>query len=204
MKKIILLFALLATTTLSFAQNNAKKLLDEAIETIKKQPKFSANFSVSINGKNHNGSLDVDNQKYVIKLMGITQLYDGNKTYHISPSDEEVTISKSKAASDYNLANLLTMYQKGFTYTMDTKKTENKRNIQYIKLVPTDKNNAFKEIVLGIDTQNKQLYKKTDVLKNGTKTTLTIQSFNVYPKFSKTHFTFNKSAYSSYFFNEID
>lgn len=204
MKKIFFLLVLIANISVSFAQNNAKKLLEQAIETIKKQPKFSANFSVQINGKHHNGTLDVENQKYLIKLMGITQLYDGNKTYHINPTDEEITISNNKAANEYNLSNLLSIYQKGYTYTIDVKKTENKRSIQYIKLVPTDKNHAVKEIILGIDNQNKQLYKKTDVLKNGTKTVLTIQSFNIYPKFSKTHFTFNKSAYTNYYFNTID
>ena len=57
---------------------------------------------------------------------------------------------------------------------------------------------------IGIDATTKHIYNLIEVGKNGTKTTLTVNSFKTDEPISKTLFTFDESKYSDYFINRID
>lgn len=204
MKKITIYIAIAFVSFNSFGQNEAKKLLDQVSTKVKSYTNFSLGFTYNINGKNTKGDLSVQGQKYVVNFMGFTQIYDGSKTYMISPSDEEVTVSSKGSSNAVSISNVLSFYTSGYSYQMDSKKNEGGKTIQYVKLTPTSKNSDIKEVLLGIDLANKNVYKKIDVLKNGTKNTLTINSFKTNQSLSKNHFTFTKSKYPNYYINHLD
>lgn len=204
MKKILTLAALICVSITTNAQSNAKKLLDEVTAKVQSYNSFSLNFTYTISGKDSNGKLDVQKDKYVVEFMGVKQLYDGSKTYLINPMDEEVGISSKGSQDALSLSKILSFYTTGYTYTMDIKMKEAGKNIQYVKLKPTSQKNEVKEILLGIDLATKNIYKKIEVLKNGSKNTLTIKSFKTNPTFSKNHFTFTKSQYPNYYIHNID
>ena len=87
---------------------------------------------------------------------------------------------------------------------MDIVQNVKGRKIQYIKLTPTNAKDARKEILLGIDSQTKHIYNLIEMGKNGTKTTLTVNSFKTNQPLSKNQFTFAQSKYPNYYINKLD
>lgn len=78
------------------------------------------------------------------------------------------------------------------------------RKIQFVKLNPIDTNSEIKEVYLGIDAQTKHIYRLIEVGNNGTKTTLTVNSFKTNEPISKSLFTFDENKYADYYINNID
>ncbi|MEZ4853706.1 outer membrane lipoprotein carrier protein LolA, partial [Flavobacterium sp.] len=130
----------------------------------------------------------------------------GKKVYTIVPEDEEITISKfdenDKDAITPN--RMLTFFNSGFKYSWDILQNVKGRKIQYVKLIPISSKDQRKEILIGIDQQTKNIYNLIEVGKNGTKTTLTVNSFKTNQPLSKNHFTFTESKYKDYYINRLD
>lgn len=211
MKKIIaLLFITLSVNT--FAQNEAKTLLNEVSEKVKSYENISIEFKYTLENISENikqetkGDVVMQGEKYRLNILGITRLFDGSKMYSISTEDEEVTISSH--IDDDNDAitpsKMLSFYEDGYTYSLDIKQDIKGRKIQYVKLTPIDSNSEIKEILLGIDAQTKHIYNLIQVGKNSTKTTFTVNSFDTNEPVSKTLFTFDASKYKDYYINNLD
>jgi hypothetical protein len=99
---------------------------------------------------------------------------------------------------------MLTFFNSGYRYTLDEAATIKGRKIQYVKLVPMSSKDQRKEILLGIDSQTKNIYNLIEIGKKGTKTTLTVNSFKTNQPLSKNQFTFVKSKYPNYYINSLD
>lgn len=205
MKKLMTLFALLLVTFSIQAQNSdkAKKLLDEVSNKIKSYNNISLDFTYQNGSQEGKGKATIQGEKYTVDFMGITQIFDGNKIYIINPNDEEVTISSNNDNQGVSIAGLLTFYQNGYTYVWDKTQNMGGKTIQYIKLLPLN-NRSLTEIYLGIDTQTKHIYNRTDVFKNGSRIIITVNSFKTNQTLSKNHFTFTKSKYPNYYINNLD
>ncbi len=205
---MIKFFSLLSVFFISLnsqAQNSdqAKKMLDEVSNKIKSYKNITLDFTYQTENHEGKGNATIQGEKYIVDFMGVTQLFDGTKTYIINPNDEEVTISSSKDEQAVSIAGLLTFYQQGYTYVWDTTQKVGGKTIQYIKLIP-NKSRDVKEIYLGIDTQTKHIYNRTDVYRNGSRVIITVNSFKTNQTLSKNHFTFTKSKYPNYYINNLD
>jgi hypothetical protein len=99
---------------------------------------------------------------------------------------------------------MLTFFNKGYKYVWDIQQNINGRKIQLIKLIPTNTKDQRKEILLGIDTQTKTIYNLIEIGKNGTRTTLTVNSFKTNQPLSKNQFTFVAGKYPNYYINKLD
>ncbi|MBT8305674.1 MAG: outer-membrane lipoprotein carrier protein LolA, partial [Maribacter sp.] len=80
-------------------------------------------------------------------------------------------------------------------YNWDILQNVQGRKIQFIKLIPIDTNTEIKSILLGIDAETKHIYKVIETGKNGTTTTITVNSFKTNQPLSKTLFTFDENKY---------
>jgi len=80
---------------------------------------------------------------------------------------------------------------------MDILQNVNGRKIQFVKLTPIDTNSEIKNILLGIDAETKHIYKVIETGKNGTTTTITVNTFKTDQTLSKTLFTFDEAKYKS-------
>jgi hypothetical protein len=144
--------------------------------------------------------------KYRLNILGVTRLFDGQTLYAISAEDEEVTISSDN--DDENDAitpsKMLSFYEDGYSYSLDITQNINGRKIQYVKLTPIDSNSEIKNLLLGIDAQTKHIYNLIQLGKNGTKTTLVVNSFKTNAPLSKTLFTFDANKYKDYYINKLD
>ena len=108
---------------MNYAQNQdqeAKSLLNEVNSKINSYNNIQISFKYILENKDEFirqetfGELSIDQNKYVLEVLGITRIFDGYKLYTISKDDEEVTISSNinqdeNTISPNNLLNFLKM-----------------------------------------------------------------------------------------------
>ena len=203
MKKIIVLVVFF-TSALSMAQNSAKakSLLDEVYNKVKSYDNIFVDFKYALHNSEANinqetrGDVTMQGDRYVFNYLGSQQLFDGKKVYTIVPENEEVTIeNKSTDENTITPSKMLTFYKTGHTYEMDILQTIQGRKIQFVKRIPIDTNSEIKSILLGVDAETKHIYRLIETGKNGTKTTITVNSFKTNQPLSKTLFTFDEAKY---------
>lgn len=196
----------------SFSQNKGKALLNEVSQKVKSYQNISIDFKYVLENtaerikQETRGDVVLQGDKYKLNILGVTRLFDGKTLYSINPEDEEVTISSQNEDSDDDItpSKMLSFYENGYTYAMDIEQNVQGRKIQYVKLTPIDSNSEINYILLGIDAQTKHIYTLIQIGKNGTKTTLTVNSFKTNEPLSKTLFTFDATKYKDYYINKLD
>ena len=210
MKKKLFYFILLITNSVYCqSSENAKKILDDVSIKISSFENISFDFTYSLNNKEEQikqettGNVTVSGNKYKLNYLGATQLFDGEKTYTIIPENEEITISKSDDENEVSInpSKLLTFYKSGYSYSMDIKQKHLDKSIQFIKLMPIDKNSDLKYLLLGIDMNSKDIYRLIEIGKNQTTTTLTINNQKTNIKLNDSFFSINLKNYPNYFIN---
>ena len=214
MKSFLQIIAILFLSFNLQAQNSqkAKALLDEVSAKVKSYSNISIDFKYSMTNQKENlnqeskGSVVMQGNKYVLNFMGVTKIYDGKKIYNIVPEDEEISISKFDESKDDSVtpSKMLTFFNSGYKYFWDIPQNVRGRKIQYIKLVPSNAKDERKEILLGIDVNTKHIYNLMEMGKDGSKTTITVNSFKTNQPLSKNQFTFAESKYPNYYINKLD
>ncbi len=204
MKKIVFIIAFLSVGFVQ-AQNaaKAKALLDEVSQKINSYNNIVIDFKYTLNNKAENikqevrGDVTIADNKYYLNYLGATQIFDGKKLYTIIPENEEVTIEdkSDEDAATISPSKMLSFYKKGYNYSWDILQNVRGRKIQYVKLTPIDSNAEIKYVLLGIDITTKHIYNLIETGKNGTQTTITVNSFKTNQPISKTLFTFDAKKY---------
>jgi outer membrane lipoprotein-sorting protein len=214
MKKIIVF--ILAISSMTFhAQNReseAKSLLDQVSAKVNGYENMVLDFKYVLDNNEENihqetrGNVTLVGDNYLLNILGITRIFDGEKLITISPEDEEVTISTQNTAEENTItpSQLLSFYEEGYTYKMDIVQNIRGRKIQYIKLTPIDSTTEIKYVLLGIDINTKHVYNLIEIGNNAIKTTLTITTFKTNQPLPKTLFVFDPSKYNDYFINTLD
>jgi outer membrane lipoprotein-sorting protein len=190
----------------------AKELLDEVSDKVRSYENIVIEFKYTLNNPKENinqeskGNVALQGNLYNLNFMGVTKIFDGKKIYTIVPEDEEITIANFDANDENAISpnKMLTFFKTGYKYNWDIPQNLKGRKIQYVKLTPYSSKDQRKEILIGIDVQTKHIYTVIEVGKNGTKTTLTVNSFKTNQPLSKNHFTFTKSKYPNFYINKLD
>jgi outer membrane lipoprotein-sorting protein len=198
--------------TTNAQDKKAKTLLNEVTAKIKSYDNVVIDFKYALNNSKENinqnskGNVTLQGNKYVLNFMGVTKIFDGKKTYTIVPEDEEVSVSNINDSDEKAItpSKMLTFFNTGYKFIWDISQNINGRKIQYIKLSPNNIKDQRKEILLGIDIQTKTINNLIEIGKNGTKTTLTVNSFKTNQPLSKNQFTFVVSKYPNYYINKLD
>lgn len=204
MKRIFLLITLLVggLITAHAQTDKAKQLLDEVNSKMSSYNNIYIDFKYNLDNMVENinqetkGNVTIAKDKYVLNYLGATKMYDGNKTYTIVPENEEVTIEKNATdETTITPSKMLTFYKKGYKYKWDIQQNVRGRKIQYIELKPQKANSEVKQILLGIDVQTKHIYNLIEIGKNGTKTTITVNTFKTNQPLSDNVFKFDREKY---------
>ena len=204
MRKIVFLMLIALTTNLNAqSDNKAKALLDEVYNKVKSYDNVFIDFKYVLDNTQENihqetrGDVTLEGDKYRFNYLGATKIFDGSNTYTIIPENEEVVIEGANGEDEGTItpSRMLTFYKEGYNYKWDITQNVKGRNIQYIELVPIDSSSEIKQILLGIDTQTKHIYNLIEVGQNGTKTTITVNSFKTDQPISKSLFTFDRPKY---------
>lgn len=209
---LTVLFAVVSSFQVNAQDQKAKGLLDEVTAKVKSYDNIAIDFKYSLQNLKENinqeskGNVLLQNNSYVLNFMGITKIFDGKKVYTIVPEDEEISISNfdEKDENAITPSKMLTFFNKGYKYSWDILQNVRGRKIQYIKLIPISSKDQRKEVLLGIDVQTKNIYNVIETGKNGTKTTIVVNSFKTNQPVSKNQFTFVKSKYPNYYINNLD
>jgi outer membrane lipoprotein-sorting protein len=182
----------------------AKALLDEVYAKVKSYDNIFVDFKFDLQNteaginQETRGDVTLAGEKYLFNYLGSQQLFDGQKVYTIIPDNEEVTIEdQSEDEGTLTPSKMLTFYREGHNYAWDILQDVQGRKIQYVKLTPIDSDTEIKSILLGIDTGTKHIYKLIETGKNGTKTTITVNSFKTDQNLSETLFTFDEGKYKN-------
>lgn len=211
MRKLVLVLVLGVFAFNVSAQNaeKAKKLLDEVSAKVNSYENIQIDFKYELNNKEANtkqeskGNVTLEGEKYLLNFLGFTKIYDTKKVYTIVPANEEVTISDTEDdETGLSPSEMLTFYKKGYSYNWDILQNVRGRKIQYIKLTPTSSESDIKSVLLGIDVKTKHIYNLIETGKNGTNTTLTVNSFKTNQPLSKSLFIFDESKYEDYYIDK--
>ena len=209
---IVTIILLISFTAFSQDADKAKAFLNEVNAKVKSYDNIAIDFKYALQNSSENidqitrGDVTIVGDKYVLNVLGITRIFDGKTLYTINPEDEEVTISSENTEDEGTItpSKMLSFYEEGYTYTMDIIQDVKGRKIQYIKLNPIDTNSEIKQVLLGVDAKTKHIYNLIEIGKNGTKTTLTVNSFKTNEPISKSLFKFDKNKYKGYYINKLD
>lgn len=213
MKKLVfILAAIMSLNVQAQDSQKAQKLLNSVSSKVKAYDNMVIEFKYALENTAENvsqetrGDVSIDGEKYVLNLMGTTQMFDGKKIYTIIPEDEEINISNYVEEDNNSItpSKMFSFYEDGYNYQMDITQNVKGREIQYVKLTPKDSNAEIKNILLGIDSQTKHIYNLIQTQENGTKVTITVKSFKTDQPLAKNLFTFNKDRYSDYYINRLD
>ena len=211
-------YILLLWTLFSFvgqAQNNdseAQELLNKVSAKVKSYKNLILEFKYVLENTEEKirqetkGDVAIQGDKYVLNILGIRRIYDGVSLFTISNEDEEVTISSNNTSDENTItpSELLNFYEDGYTYKLDIIQNVKGKKIQYVRLNPITSNSEIKYVLLGIDIKTNHIHNLIEIGNNGTKTTLTINSFKTNQPLSKAFFQFDKNKYNSYYINRLD
>ena len=208
----VLLILLISSITLGQEQQHAEALLDEVSENLAQFNNIAITFTYELVNRKEliqqkeKGSLIVEGDAYLLKLMGIEQLSDGINKHTINADNEEVLIEPLSNGFDEGLSpsKIFSFYNQGYRFEWDIlQPLYGGRKIQYIKLIPIDTYAQASYLLLGIDTKTKNIYKLIEVGNDGTETTLTIGSFKTNIEIPTNTFVFSASDYPNYYIDRF-
>jgi outer membrane lipoprotein-sorting protein len=193
---------LTAIPTMAQDSDKAKALLEDVYNKAKSYDNIIIDFKYVLSNaeaginQETRGDVILNGEKYVADFFGAMQIFDGSKVYTIVPENQEVTIeNRSEDENALTPDKMLTFYREGHNFEMDILQNVDGRKIQYVKLTPMDTESETESILLGIDAETKHIYKVIEKGKNGTTTTITVNSFKTDQPLSETLFTFDKEKY---------
>jgi len=202
MKHTLILMSVLLLGLNLQAQNKANTLLDEVYNKVQQYENIQVDFKYALSNEEASisqetrGDVTMAGDKYLFNYLGAQQMFDGNKIYTIVPENEEITIDdKSEDEDTVTPSKMFTFYRNGHNASWDILQNVKGHKVQFVKLVPIDSNSEIEHILLGIDVETKHIYKLIETGKNGTRTTITVNSFKTNQPLSKTLFTFDEKKY---------
>lgn len=210
MKKIFLFLVLCSSMAFAQGYEQAKNLLDRVSKEMKNKKNIRFDFTYVLENKKEQirqemeGNVTLAGDQYKLSFLEAIQLFDGTKTYTIVPENEEITISYPEEEEDVSISpsKLLSFYEEGYGYEWDIQQRVMGRNIQFIKLLPTETSEEVKYLLLGIDVDCLQVYRLIEVGLNQTLTTLTLKSQEFNIALPEDYFEFNAAEYPNYYINE--
>jgi outer membrane lipoprotein-sorting protein len=200
----LFLLTALSVIQLTKAQDSAKAkaLLDQVYNKVKSYDNIFVDFKFELFNAEANvkqetrGDVTLKGEQYLLNYMGAQQLFDGKKVITIVPDNEEVTIENQREeAGTVSPSKMLTFYKEGHRYAWDILQPAGGRKIQYVKLTPIDTNSEVASILLGIDAETLHIAKLIETGRNGTKTTISVNSFKTNQPLPGSLFVFNEKKY---------
>ena len=150
----MLVAAMLATS--SFAQS-AKFVLDKAAATVTASSGVKANFRMTTTTGNTSGTIAIKGKKFFATTLQAKVWFDGKTQWTYLKNNDEVNISNPTEAQlqAINPYNFITLYKRGYTYTMNTAGTN-----YVVHLTADNANKKIKELFI---TVNKKSYEPMQI-----------------------------------------
>lgn len=206
----LLTFFLLGSSFKAYSQtadSKSKSILDDITRSYKSKKnsyfKFTYTTGTGKNSQSQTGIFYSDNTRYKLKIMGIEQIFDGNKVYNINDDDKEVTVSKpNNSQTHFSPLSYLDSYKNDYNVKYAGKKTLSGIPVDIIKMTPV-KNNGIKTVTLYINTAQKKLIKLEQVSGNNEVAVISISNYKENQPLSSSVFSFDKAKYHNYLITEL-
>ena len=207
-------FLLFLTVTIpniwSQTSSQAQRLLESVSRQMETYENIEFEFSYVLNNRTEqinqesSGKVIIAKEKYKLNFLDAIQIFNGKQLYTIVPENEEITIIQLDDQEDliFNPKEFLQFYKEGYNYFWDISQRIKGKNIQFVKLIPTNDNKDLKFLLVGIDTNLNHIYKLIEVGNNGTQTTLTINKMKVNNSLPQNLFVFDEDNYPNYYIND--
>ena len=210
--KSYFLFILILTIPNVWSQTSsqARRLLESASKQMETYENIEFEFSYVLNNRTEqvnqesSGKVIIAKEKYKLNFLDAIQIFNGKQLYTIVPENEEITIIQLDEQEDliFNPKEFLQFYKEGYNYLWDISQKVKGKNIQFVKLIPTNDNKDLQFLLVGIDTKLNHIYKLIEVGNNGTRTTLTINKMKVNNSLPQDLFVFDQDNYPNYYIND--
>lgn len=208
--KTLLTLSFIGSSFIAYSQsidNKSKTILDDITKNYKSKKnsyfKFSYGTGASKVTQNQTGIFYSDNNKYKLKIMGVEQIFDGNKVYNINDEDKEITISKpNDNQAHFSPLSYLDSYKNEYNVSYSGKKIISGIPVDVIKMTPV-KSNGLKTVTLYVNTPQKKLIKLEQVSTNNDIAIITINNYKENQNLPANLFSFDKSKYQNYLITEL-
>lgn len=201
MKRIILILLCLLTAGGTYAQRDARRILDTMAAKVKKAGGVKATFSATSyqSGSSQGtvaGTFLTDGRRFKMTTPQMTTWFDGHTQWTYTPQTEEVNVATPTAAElqTMNPYAFLTIYKKGFTYTLTTT-TYQGHAADEVTLTASDRHRDIQRILVTVDktTRLPLCVRILQGAKNWVR--ININSFKGGQKYPPATFAFDKKQY---------
>jgi outer membrane lipoprotein-sorting protein len=203
MRKVVLigLVGLLALPVHA-QQKEAKDVLDKVSANFRKAGGVEAGFTVKIKEKGQTDGLlackiRMKGDKFVLETMDAITWFDGETQWSYLTESEEVNISNptKEELQGINPYTLLSVYEKGFAYTLGKTRTRQGTPVYEVVLTAMGKTGWISKLTLYVERGSYQPVYILAELTNGSRNEITITSYRGGQQFSDSIFVFNPNKY---------
>lgn len=182
-------------------RQKAKEILDKVSAKVKAFETVTAAFTFKLENlqeeisDKHKGLLKLKGDKYYLELMGAKTYCDAKtKWTHLLELDEVNVTDPKNEEESLNPAEIFTMYETGFKYTLIREKFENNRALYIIDLYPEDLNKQYSRIRFKIDKTKNEIYSVEYKGKDGNNYIITIHELIPNKPMPDNTFVFDEKA----------
>jgi outer membrane lipoprotein-sorting protein len=225
MKYVLTLVGLLAISTFSLAQTNnqmtsaadsdpqARAVLDKMRQKYEGFNSVQASFQLDLNfpeqpTETQNIQVKQQGEKYQVEMPGRTIISDGAAIYIILHSNKEVQINAvPEDGGDMGIMSpqsLFRIYESDeFVYVLAGQTTEDGKAVQQIEFKPIDEFSDYSKLRMTLYKSDASFKRVTAFGKDGSRFTLTLDSFKANPELAAGIFAFNKADYPGYYVEDL-
>ena len=176
------------------AQDDARKILDKAVATIKADAGVKMDFTITLydfSGEEQysdNGVLKIDGQKYALLSDQMKLWCDGETQWSYLTSNNEIYVSEPNAedARTFSPVHIMELYKEGYKSSIDKKLSTAK--VDAIMLVANARGVEIKNVTILLNKQSAQPERLKVVYENGPSADIEVNSYKAKCKFSTKEF----------------
>lgn len=207
MRKIFMVFAVVLTANLTWAQSDSKatQILEEVSAKTKTFKSMSADFVFSMDNdemdihEKNEGSIIVKGQKYVVKLpdLGVEVFSDGQTIWNYMKDGNQVTISSLEDSENELMdpSSIFSIYERGFRSEFVAETQEDNKTIYKINLYPDEEEYQVTKIEVAIDKASLMLSSATLYATDENLYSIVVKKMEPNKEFADSEFVFDESKY---------
>ena len=176
------------------AQDDARKILDKAVATIKADAGVKMDFTITLydfsgdEQYSDNGVLKIDGQKYALLSDQMKLWCDGETQWSYLASNNEIYVSEPNAedARTFSPVHIMELYKEGYKSSIDKKLSTAK--LDAVTLVANARGVEINNVTILLNKQTAQPERLKVVYENGTSADIEVNSYKAKCKFSTKEF----------------
>ncbi len=225
MKYVLTLVSLLTLSSIGIAQTNnqmtsaadsdpqARAVLDKMRQKYEGFNSVQASFKLDLNFpeqpvETQDIQVRQQGEKYRVEMTGRTIISDGSAIWMILHSNKEVQISPiPEDGGDMGIMSpqsLFRIYESDeFVYVLAGQTTEDGKAVQQIEFKPIDEFSDYSKLRMTLYKSDASFKRVIAFGKDGSRFTLTLDSFKANPSLHDGTFTFNEADYPGYYIEDL-